>query len=280
MSKPADSPGRDDSPGADDPPTGSGTATPGPSRGTASSAGTGGASEPDREGTRFVFLDCEATGLDVERQELTEIAWIVRFEDGQEVERQYFPRHTLDAADEAALELTDYERRIAPQPRTPLSEWLHQFLADAQDAVIVGAVPDFDVRHLLKACHRLEVEPTWDHHLLDVEVLALPLLAGGPEPPRGLASTCRDLGVPHDKDRAHGALYDARQARAVFDRVWEVLGELRRDGRPLPPPVPRSDDSEDGGEPDSGDDGEGGRTRQQASTGAGDRRRGGPEPGS
>lgn len=264
MNEPADTPGADGTHAGEDPDTAGGTG-PSPRSGgaasspesgetassrsgeTASPPESGEAAQTDREGTRFVFLDCEATGLDVERQELTEVAWIVRFEDGREEERQYFPRHTLDAADEAALELTDYERRIAPQPRTALSEWLHQFLADAQDAVIVGAVPDFDVRHLLKACRRLEVEPTWDHHLLDVEVLALPLLAGGPEPPRGLASTCRDLGVPHDRDRAHGALYDARQARAVFDRVWEVLGELRRQGRPLPPPVPRSDDTEDDG---------------------------------
>lgn len=204
------------------------------------------APESPPEGTRFVFLDTEATGLDMERHELTEIAWIVRFEDGSEVERQYFPHHTLDAADEKALELTDYHDRIAPQPKTPMGEWLHQFLADADGAVIVGAVPDFDVRHLLKACRKLGLEPTWDHHLLDVETLALPLIAGGAEAPRSLAKTCAALGVAHDKDQAHGALYDAQQARAVFDRVWEVLADLRRRGAPLPPPVPRAPDGGDG----------------------------------
>ena len=190
-------------------------------------------------GCRFVFMDTEATGLDHERHELTEVAWIVRFEDGSEAERQYFPQHTTDGADADALELTHYAERIAPQPKTPMSEWLTQFLEDATDAVIVGAVPDFDVQHLSRACRKLGVEPTWDHHLLDVETLALPLIAEGPESPRSLAKTCAALGIEHDKDLAHGALYDAQQAKAVFDRVWEIVAGLRATGEPLPPPVPR-----------------------------------------
>ena len=135
--------------------------------------------------------------------------------------------------------LTHYAERIAPQPKTPMSEWLTQFLEDADGAIIVGAVPDFDVNHLSLACRKLGVEPTWDHHLLDVETLALPLIAAQPEAPRSLAKTCRALGVPHDRDQAHGALYDARQAKAVFDRVWELIADVRERDAPLPPPVPR-----------------------------------------
>ncbi|MDP9022052.1 MAG: 3'-5' exonuclease [Actinomycetota bacterium] len=189
--------------------------------------------------TRFVFLDTEATGLDLHRHELTEVAWIARFEDGTEVERQFFCEHTLDGADEAALELTAYHERIAHQDRTPTSEWLPQFLEDARGAVIVGAVPDFDARQMQKACREQGLEATWDHHLLDVETLALPLIAPGPEAPRSLARTCEALGVPHDKDQAHGALYDAQQTKAVFDAVWALVAELRATGRPLPPPVAR-----------------------------------------
>ncbi len=203
---------------------------------------------PDTTGitpTRFVFLDTEATGLDHRRHELTEVAWIVRFEDGREIERQYFPEHTTDGADADALVLTHYEERIAPQTRTPASTWLPVFLDDARGAVLVGAVPDFDARHLERMCHKLGLEPTWDHHLLDVETLALPLLAPGPEAPRSLARTCDALGVPHDRDQAHGALYDARQAMRVFDAVWELIARLRADDAPLPPPVPRTSDGDD-----------------------------------
>lgn len=192
-----------------------------------------------RAGTRFVFVDTEATGLDHARHELTEVAWIVRFEDGREVERVYVPEHTLDAAEPDALRLTHYHDRLADQPRTPMSEWLGQFLEDADGAVLVGAVPDFDARHLHQACRKLGVEPTWDHHLLDVETLALPLLAEAPEAPRSLAKTCGGLGVAHDRGQAHGALYDAKQAMAVFDRVWELVAAVRAGDQPLPPPVPR-----------------------------------------
>jgi DNA polymerase III alpha subunit (gram-positive type) len=190
-------------------------------------------------GTRFVFIDTEATGLDHTRHELTEVAWIVRFEDGSQAERQIFPTHTTDGADADALELTHYAERIAPQEKTPASQWLPQFLEDARGAVLVGAVPDFDAQHLHRMCRKLGLEPTWDHHLLDVETLALPLIAPGPEMPRSLAKTCQALGIPHDKDQAHGALYDAQQAMRVFDRVWEVLADLREHDKPLPPPVPR-----------------------------------------
>jgi DNA polymerase III epsilon subunit-like protein len=191
-------------------------------------------------GTRFVFVDTETTGLDFQRHQLTEVSWIVRYEDGRQEERQYFPDHTLDGADEKALELTHYHERIAPQERSPASEWLVRFLDDADRAILVGAVPDFDARHLEQAAARIGRRPTWDHHLLDVETLALPLISPGPEAPRSLAKTCRALGIPHDQDQAHGALYDAQQAMRVFDRVHELLAELRTSDAPLPPPVPRT----------------------------------------
>jgi DNA polymerase III epsilon subunit-like protein len=201
--------------------------------------------------TRFVFMDTEATGLDHRRHELTEVSWVVRFEDGREQERRFFPEHTTDGADADALELTRYEDRIAPQPRTPAREWLTLFLEDARDAVLVGAVPDFDAKHLERMCRKLGLEPTWDHHLLDVETLALPFIAPGPEAPRSLAKTCAALGIPHDKDQAHGALYDAQQAMRVFDRVWQLVADLRASGDPLPPPVPREPNGRNGGDGES-----------------------------
>jgi DNA polymerase III epsilon subunit-like protein len=188
---------------------------------------------------RFVFVDTEATGLDHTRHELTEVAWIVRFEDGSEAERQFFPEHTTDGATPEALEITRYDERIAPQTRSPATEWLAQFLEDADGAYLVGAVPDFDANHLERMCRKVGLEPTWDHHLLDVETLALPLIAPGPDGPRSLAKTCQALGVDHDKDQAHGALYDARQAMRVFDRVWELMASVRAGDQPLPDPVPR-----------------------------------------
>ncbi len=143
---------------------------------------------------KFVFIDTEATGLDHSRHELTEVAWILRCEDGTEITRQYFPEHTLDGAEPAALELTNYTTAIGPQQRTPATVWLRRFLEDASGAYLVGAVPDFDATHLARMCRKLGWSPTWDHHLIDVETLALPLIAASPEGPRSLARTARALG--------------------------------------------------------------------------------------
>ncbi len=193
----------------------------------------------DPSAPRLIFVDTEATGLDHRIHQLTEVAWILREPDGSEVTRRFVPEHTLDGAEEKALEITRYHELLADAPRTPDAEWLDVLLADADGAVLVGVVPDFDARHLLQACQRAGRRPTWDHHMIDVGTLAMPLLAAAPEVPRGVASLCLSLGVPHDAAQAHGALYDAQQTMRCFDRVWELLTALRTDGSPLPPPVPR-----------------------------------------
>ena len=200
---------------------------------------------PDPSAPRLVFVDTEATGLDHRVNQLTEVAWILREPDGTETTRRFVPEHTLEGAEEKALEITRYHELLADEPRTPDAEWVDVLLADAAGAVLVGVVPDFDARHLLQACQRVGRAPTWDHHLLDVGTLAMPLLAAAPEVPRGVASLCISLGVPHDSGRAHGALYDAQQTMRCFDRVWELLTELRASGAPLPPPVPRPPSSRD-----------------------------------
>jgi len=196
---------------------------------------------PGSDPTRptLVFVDTEATGLDHRVHQLTEVAWIVRRPDGSEDVRRFVPEHTLDGAEEKALEITRYHELLADEPRTPDAEWLDVLLEDARGGVLVGVVPDFDARHLLQACQRAGRVPTWDHHLIDVGVLAMPLLAVAPEVPRGVAGLCVSLGVDHDAALAHGALYDALQTMRCFDRVWELLTTMRAQDLPLPPPVPR-----------------------------------------
>jgi DNA polymerase III alpha subunit (gram-positive type) len=193
----------------------------------------------DPSAPRLVFVDTEATGLDHRIHQLTEVAWILREPDGTETTRRFVPEHTLEGAEEKALEITRYHELLADEPRTPDAEWVDVLLGDTEGAVLVGVVPDFDARHLLQACQRVGRTPNWDHHLIDVGTLAMPLLAAAPEVPRGVASLCTSLEVPHEPGRAHGALYDAQQTMRCFDVVWERLGALRSAGAPLPDPVPR-----------------------------------------
>jgi DNA polymerase III alpha subunit (gram-positive type) len=193
----------------------------------------------DPSAPRLVFVDTEATGLDHRIHQLTEVAWILREPDGTEVTRRFVPEHTLEGAEAKALEITRYHELLANEPRTPDAEWVDVLLGDTEGAVLVGVVPDFDARHLLQACQRVGRAPNWDHHLIDVGTLAMPLLASAPEVPRGVASLCSSLEVPHEPGRAHGALYDAQQTMRCFDAVWERLDALRAARAPLPDPVPR-----------------------------------------
>jgi DNA polymerase III epsilon subunit-like protein len=131
----------------------------------------------DPSAPRLVFVDTEATGLDHRVHQLTEVAWILREPDGTEVTRRFVPEHTLDGAEAKALEITRYHELLADEPRTSDAEWVDVLLADTDGSVLVGVVPDFDARHLLQACQRVGRAPNWDHHLLDVGTLAMPLLA-------------------------------------------------------------------------------------------------------
>lgn len=218
----------------------------------------------DASAPRLVFVDTEATGLDHRLHQLTEVAWIVREPDGAEVTRRFVPEHTLEGAEEKALEITRYHELLANEPRTPDTEWIDVLLADTEGAVLVGVVPDFDARHLLQACQRVGRSPNWDHHLLDVGTLAMPLLAAAPEVPRGVASLCLSLGVPHEPERAHGALYDAQQTMRCFDAVWERLAALRATNAPLPDPIRRPAPFRENGSGSSAADGstEAGATEQ------------------
>jgi DNA polymerase III alpha subunit (gram-positive type) len=193
----------------------------------------------DPSAPRLVFVDTEATGLDHRIHQLTEVAWIVREPDGSETTRRFVPEHTLEGAEEKALEITRYHELLAEEPRTPDAVWVDALLSDTDGAVLVGVVPDFDARHLLQACQRVHRTPNWDHHLIDVGTLAMPLIAAAPEVPRGVAALCLALDVPHDPALAHGALYDAQQTMRCFDQVWKRLTALRESGAPLPDPVPR-----------------------------------------
>jgi len=193
----------------------------------------------DPSAPRLVFVDTEATGLDHRVHQLTEVAWILREPDGTETTRRFVPEHTLEGAEEKALEITRYHELLAEEPRTPDEVWIEALLGDTEGAVLVGVVPDFDARHLLQACQRAGRIPNWDHHLIDVGTLAMPLIAAAPEVPRGVAALCLALEVPHDPALAHGALYDAQQTMRCFDQVWSRLAAMRAAGAPLPDPVPR-----------------------------------------
>lgn len=191
-----------------------------------------------------MFVDTETTGLDPETEWIFDLAIVEA--DGTEHEFHFQPPDEVVARmHPKALEVNRYHERT----KAPGWEW-HYGLSPLEDAAlllddkhIVGAVPDFDTRHLTALYKRFGMEPPrWHYHLIDVEALAAGFLVGtftaiqevgknpeadGPTveeamqaiPPWDSEALSRAIGIePEDFDR-HTALADALWAKAIYEAV-------------------------------------------------------------
>ena len=202
--------------------------------------------------TRLVALDTETTGLDPDTEDVFEVAIvdIERPEDGQWVWR-FEPRPEVVAAmHPKALAVNRYHERIAePGWRWAPASSLEVIYNALDGAHIVGAVPDFDTRHLTSLYRRFGMEPPrWHYHLIDVEAMAVGwLVARAGETHRqsdGIArhvqraQTMRDVATtlpwrsddlsracnvePPSDDERHTALGDARWVARWYRKLTGV----------------------------------------------------------
>ena len=117
----------------------------------------------------------------------------------------------------------------APTP-TMLGEdgdWTAALVAGAvaqllDGATIVGAVPDFDTRHLTRFLRNNGQAPTWHYHLVDVETLAAGRL--GMAPPWNFDTILEAFGLTYDEADRHTALGDTR--------TWSGTFSMRCSGTP------------------------------------------------
>lgn len=170
----------------------------------------------------IVFLDTETTGLDPDRHEIWDLAYII---DGRE--RQWFIEPDLATADPLALKIGHYFDRFPGWVGKTDTLRSPNFIAKAlvtnlRDRHIVGAVPSFDDAFLKRFVHRWGFPVTWHYHLIDVEALAVGYLAH-----RGVTTflpwnseqLSGDIGVnPIDFER-HTAIGDARWAKAIYEKI-------------------------------------------------------------
>lgn len=182
--------------------------------------------------SKLVFLDTETTGLDPERHEVFELAFIVRTDD---LEMGPPPFHfwlpvDLSKADATALRLTDYYERhpwlvnegVSPfiwknsqWERIPFHRVLGTLASETANAHLIGAVPSFDAAFLERLLRRHGLAAAWHYHLVDVEALAAGKL--GIAPPWNSEELSRAVGVePADR---HTAMGDALWARANLRRL-------------------------------------------------------------
>lgn len=181
--------------------------------------------------TPLVFIDTETDGLHPGRR-AWEIAMVRRDDDGERECRMFLP---LDVkfADPAALKIGGFwdrhpaGRKISGKPEQPcepvtsVHEAAKKVMAWTFGAHLVGANPAFDAQVLERVLRAEGYLPSWHHHLIDVEVMAVGWLVGQgltvgvPWKSDDLADRC---GVTRPDDR-HTALGDARWVRDWFNAM-------------------------------------------------------------
>ena len=184
------------------------------------------------------FVDTETTSLHPDR-EAWEIAIIHRDLAGRDTEHSWFVTHHQDRADPFSLRIGGYwDRfpeameplpgegpRVVKEPDPVFTGWesAKKVQKLTHDAVIVGAVPSFDMHVLDRLLRGHGLLPTWHYQLVDVEDLASGWLAARGElwvPPCDSDALSRAVGVePPGEDALHTALGDARWARDLYDKI-------------------------------------------------------------
>lgn len=131
--------------------------------------------------SRVVALDTETTGLDPDTEDVFEVA-TVDLHTGVETELHIRPRTAVvERMHPKAAEVNCYHERTAADDWVWDDEEaaLHVIAKALDGAHILGAVPDFDTRHLTSLYCRFGVEPPrWHYHLIDVEAMAVGWLEG------------------------------------------------------------------------------------------------------
>lgn len=174
----------------------------------------------------LAFLDTETTGLDPDRHEIWDLAYII---DGEEKVFEMDP--DLSKADPFALDIGRfYERRPRwhgdiPDPDCTAAGngWVAlQVAHDLKGRHIVGAVPSFDDAFLKRFMAKHQLPVTWHYHLIDVETLAVGFLAfegGAMTLPWNSEVLSLAVGVDPLQFERHTALGDARWAKAIYEKI-------------------------------------------------------------
>lgn len=186
---------------------------------------------------KLCFVDTETTGLS-DRAEVWEIGLILREPDQPDVEYAWQIRPTLVDAEPTGLRIGRYYERMHPTllrcspgavsiahpdgadggVTVSLSAGVAAEVAGLLDgAYLVGAVPWFDERHLIRFLAQHNQCATNHYHLVDVETLAAGQLRMAP--PWKFDTLLAKYGLVYDEADRHTALGDARMVRDLYDAV-------------------------------------------------------------
>lgn len=174
----------------------------------------------------YLYLDIETTGLDVDRHHTWEIAYAI---DDEPVQSSVVS-HSLVNADDKALEIGNYWRRMFEEPFSAHEATIWEGVTKQRlrefdgTLFLVGANPGFDNEFLKR---RWGIVP-WHYRPVDIESYAMaplgPITSDEPIVPQGLFSICqtlRTLGwdIPEPDHSAGG---DVEAARSAFKALLKI----------------------------------------------------------
>lgn len=173
----------------------------------------------------LLFVDVEATHLDPEIGEITEVAAVLVSHD-LNVDKGVVHRKTRierpGDADPGALKINGYDPRVwareAVHVRAALVEVSALIGTDRDRAPVwVGANPIFDLTYLSVANRRENLKFPQPRFVLDVQNLAWPLLERGLVERLNLDTLCLRYGIP-SRD-AHTAMVDVRREMVLYRKL-------------------------------------------------------------
>lgn len=168
--------------------------------------------------TGLIFLDSEATGLELMTHDLWELGWAI---DHEPAISGLIP-HSLYGADPEALRINNYaERCEVDEPLTiptEVEDYLHDTFYEwerrhGERLTVVGANPHFDLYRLSR---RWDWDAPWAYRAIDVSVLAMGVFKTDlPLGLNSLTAKCREHGfdIPEPD---HTAIGDVEATRAAF----------------------------------------------------------------
>ena len=173
----------------------------------------------------LVFVDTECTGLRPDDQ-IWEFAGLRRYRDGSSSWLHMLVQHDEMRAATGLPEpfRSQYlSRRGSPEERWPRKRAaiaIAEFLSG--DAVMVGAVPTFDVLHLTGLLRHYGILVPRLYTVIDVEALAAGSLSRAGRRvriPLNGEQLSRDLGVDPSRYERHTAVGEVKWVRALYDRI-------------------------------------------------------------
>lgn len=187
--------------------------------------------------TPLVFIDTETDGVHPDRK-VWEIA-MIRRDDERTKSTHMFVEIDLSTADpfglkvggfyerhplgqnisEAMWDDDEHKRRVKSQ-----REAAFRVAKITHGAHLVGAVPHFDAEVLAKLLRSQGLTPSWHHHLIDVEAMAVGYISMRFDmpimPPWDSDEIGRQLGInPPSDDQRHTAMGDAEWAMSWYDAM-------------------------------------------------------------